>query len=84
MRSHFARYMPNSGHSVKELPNVGKRIATRREKLGLSLTEAAKEIGISLGALANIESSKHLPGLFVYRKICRVLKVSPGKLLEGK
>lgn len=76
--------MPNSGHSVKELPHVGKRIAARRQKLGITQTEAAKAVGISLGAYANVESAKHLPGLVVYRNICRALKVSPGKLLEGK
>lgn len=74
--------MPNSGHTVKEMPNVGKRIAERREKLKLTQTQAAKKMGVSLGALANIEASRHLPGLPVYRKICRVLGVSPGKLLE--
>jgi transcriptional regulator with XRE-family HTH domain len=74
--------MPNNGHTVKELPNVGKRIADRREKLKLTQTEAAEKMGVSLGALANIEASRHLPGLAVYRKICKVLGVSPGKLLE--
>lgn len=82
MAEHTNNHMPNSGHNVTELPHVGKRITKRREALKLTQTEAAKQAGISLGAFANIEGSKHLPGLFVYRRICRVLKVSPGKLLE--
>lgn len=74
--------MPNTEHNVTQLPHVGKRIAARREKVGLTQTRAAKLMGISLGALANIESSRHLPGLFVYRNICRALRISSGKLLE--
>jgi len=74
--------MPNSGHTVKELPHVGKRIAQRREQLRMTKTEAAKAVGMSLGGYANIEAAKYLPGLPLYRNICRVLKVSPGKLLE--
>jgi transcriptional regulator with XRE-family HTH domain len=81
----ISRYtMPNTGHTVKEMPHVGKRIAARRERLKLTQTEAATKMGISLSCLANIEAARQLPGLKVYKNICKVLRVSPGKLLEGK
>lgn len=69
---------------VKDLPKFGRALQKRRKELGLTLTEVAKEGKISLPTLANLEAGEYLASLPVYKTLCKVLKVSPGKLLLGK
>jgi len=68
--------------SVKDLPKFGKKLRQRREQLNLTPTEVAKRADINLATLLNIEEARYLPSLPVYRKLARVLRFSPGKLLD--
>lgn len=68
--------------SVEDLPKFARRLKSRREELKLTPTEVAKRCNMSLATLCNIEEARHLPSLPKYRVLCRVLRVSPGKLLE--
>ena len=55
------------GFSSKEIsnpPSLSERLKNRRQKLGIDLTEAAKDTSISVKYLTAIESGQHnkLPG----------------------
>ncbi len=54
------------------LEDLGRRAARHREKLGLGIRAAAKEIGLSHPTLSRIERG-HLPDLENYQRICRWL-----------
>lgn len=54
------------------LEDLGRRAAKHREKLGLGIRAAAKEIGVSHPTLSRIERG-HLPDLENYQRICRWL-----------
>lgn len=54
------------------LEDLGRRVAKRRETLGLGIRGAAKEIGVSHPTLSRIERG-HLPDLENYQRICRWL-----------
>jgi transcriptional regulator with XRE-family HTH domain len=54
------------------LEDLGRRVAKRRETLGLGIRAAAKEIGVSHPTLSRIERG-HLPDLENYQRICRWL-----------
>jgi len=52
---------------------VGKRIKEQRERLGLSLREAADKIGMSVGYLSTIERGEGLPSVEKIRTISKGL-----------
>ena len=54
------------------LEDLGRRVAKHRERLGLGIRAAAKEIGVSHPTLSRIERG-HLPDLENYQRICRWL-----------
>jgi transcriptional regulator with XRE-family HTH domain len=54
------------------LEDLGRRAAKHREKLGLGIRAAAKEIGLSHPTLSRIERG-HLPDLENYQRLCRWL-----------
>ena len=58
------------------LEDLGRRAAKHREKLGLGIRAAAKEIGVSHPTLSRIERG-HLPDLENYQRICRWLGEDP-------
>lgn len=68
--------------TVKDIPAFGRRVKARREKIKLTPTEVAERLGVALATYCNVEEGRHLPSLPVYRKLCRVLRVSPGELLK--
>ena len=62
---------------------LGKTIKMKRESLGLSLNELAKEISISNSTLSRIESGKLKNPKAVYLfRISKVLKINYELLLE--
>jgi transcriptional regulator with XRE-family HTH domain len=62
--------------SLALLEDLGRRVAKHREKLGLGIRAAAKEIGVSHPTLSRIERG-HLPDLENYQRICRWLGEDP-------
>lgn len=68
--------------NVKDLPKFGATVRRQRERLGMTATLVAQEAGMSLAFYSNLENGLHLPSLPNYKKLCRVLQVSPGKLLQ--
>lgn len=56
-----------------------KEVRTRR---GLNQKELAEKLGIDPNRISNWELGYHLPPLNVFRKLCVVLGVAPGELLN--
>ena len=62
---------------------LGKRIAKRREQLGLKQSEVNEMAGLSDKYLSNIERAVSIPSIDVLMKLCAVLKTTPDELLLG-
>ncbi len=60
---------------------LGERIATFREKAGLSQTQLADRCEISRGSVANIEVGKQYPPLLTLWRIGQALNVEPRQLI---
>lgn len=63
---------------------IGKRIQQLRMEKGLSLSELADRAGIAKSYLSSIERDiQGNPSILVLDKICAVLDISPGLLLQS-
>lgn len=62
---------------------MGKRIAARRQSLGLSQNVLAEKIDISTNHLSNIERGREKPSFDVLVGLCNTLRVTPDYLLMG-
>lgn len=63
---------------------LGERIRQQRKELGLSLTELAKQAGISKSYLSNLERGlQKNPSIEVLKKISGYLKVDLENLISG-
>lgn len=68
--------------TVEDLPKFAPKLRARRERMGMTPTDVADKTGIALATYCNIEDARHLPSLPIYQRLCKVLQLSPGKLLE--
>jgi transcriptional regulator with XRE-family HTH domain len=57
--------------------DLGARLRARRRRLGLSLREAAAEVGVSAATLSRIEGGGHLPERDNLFRLLRWLGVEP-------
>ena len=62
---------------------VGRRIAKRRNELGLKQFEVNERAGLSDKYLSHIETARTIPSIEVLMKICVVLDITPDYLLLG-
>ena len=60
---------------------VGQRIKKNREKIGMSLSELAKRVGVSVSCLSQIENIKSFPSIFTLKKIADMLNTTVGNLI---
>ena len=60
---------------------VGQRIKKNREKIGMSLSELAKRVGVSVSCLSQIENIKSFPSIFTLKKIADKLDTTIGSLI---
>ena len=63
---------------------LGKRIADARDRRGLLQKDVAKEAGVSVSFLSEIENGKRTPGSEVLLRIADVLGASLDYLLRGE
>jgi transcriptional regulator with XRE-family HTH domain len=63
---------------------VGKRIKTFRERLGLSPEELAKNAGLELSLLKSIEASEVYPALGILMKLSRALGQRLGTFMDDQ
>lgn len=66
------------------LKHLGKRIRTRREKLGLKQQDLANSLGISPQAVSKWERGENAPDVTVLVPLARLLGVSVDWLLSGQ
>ncbi len=62
---------------------VGRRIAARRQELGLKQFTVNEMAGLSDKYLSNIERATSVPSIDVLMKLCDVLQTTPDYLLLG-
>ena len=60
---------------------IGKRIAVRRKGLGLTQTDLAKKLGISVKQISTYENGKATPPVNALLKLCDILKCEFGYLI---
>lgn len=63
---------------------IHARIKRLRERLGLSLTEFAKRVGVHVSVACHWENGRTRPDLSRVPLIASVLKVSPLQLVRGE
>lgn len=66
-----------------DYPNIGRRIAMRREQIKLKQNALAEIVGISNNYLSSIERGKEKPSLEILVRLCNALRVTPDYLLMG-
>ena len=72
-------------HSVRNMLSIiGTQLRAKREQLGLSQAELAKELGVSRQRVSHIELGQVAPPLPMLLKIGRQLGVSTDWLLTGR
>lgn len=63
---------------------LGKRIYVERERMKLSREKMAESINVSSKFLYEIETGRKGFSCEIFYKICKLLHVDPGYLIEGK
>lgn len=61
----------------------GKRVAYLRKSKGFTQKQLAAQVGVSVVAIAYIETGKRWPRLLTLNKIAKTLKVKTEDLFEG-
>lgn len=74
-----AEQQPRPPHALQVL--LGTRVRQERERLGLSLTDAATAAGCNVGTWQSVEDGKHWPSAERLAGIAAALQVSPAELL---
>lgn len=67
---------------LKKYGYIGERIRKERTKYDLSLSELAKEIGVSVSLLSLVENGKATPSMTVLDKICSFFSIHMSTLFE--
>ena len=62
------------------LMSIGKQMRLRREELGLSRAELAKELGVSPSAISNYENGVSSPKEDILLKLFNALRIDPNYL----
>ncbi|MDE7011080.1 MAG: helix-turn-helix domain-containing protein [Oscillospiraceae bacterium] len=62
---------------------IGRRIARRRNQLGLKQSEVEELAGISYGYLTNIERAVSIPSTEVVMRLAIALETTPDEFLVG-
>ena len=61
---------------------LSERLRERREALGISKNALAQAAGIAVQTVSFIESGTNSPSVSTLLRLCVVLKVDPGKILD--
>jgi transcriptional regulator with XRE-family HTH domain len=69
-----------TGAELRDASHVGPRLRARREALGISLRQFARDQGISASFISQIETGKAQPSVATLYAICRALDMSLDEL----
>lgn len=72
-----------STKNIQLSEDQAERLIAQIDRLGLSRSAAAADVGISAGYLSDILSLKKKPGIRTFSDICRSLSLSEGFVLTG-
>lgn len=64
-----------------KVENIGKTIAERRRKKGLTQEALGEKLGVSSKSISRWETGKTLPDISIYEEICEVLDMSIAEFL---
>ena len=67
-----------------ELTKIGKYIASKRKKLGLTQKQLAEKLGMSDKSVSKWERGICLPDVSVYIQLCNILKININEFLAGE
>lgn len=70
-----------AGRSEIVAPEIGERIKTMREALGMSVANLASALGLKPFALREIESGRSMRQYLKLAEMCRMLRTTPNVLL---
>jgi transcriptional regulator with XRE-family HTH domain len=70
-------------HVREELENLGRRIAERRGKLGLTQQELADRLAVSRTAVSHLEAGMTVPGERTVVLLAGLFKTEPRELVAG-
>ena len=70
-------------HSTRALEELGQAVRSRRNQLGLTLSQVADQAGLSVPFLSQVETSFAAPSLTSLFAIASVLETTPERLLAG-
>lgn len=73
----------SNANETKLLQTFGKRVAEIRKSKGMTQSELADKVNMSVVAIAYIETGKRWVRLSTLDRISKVLKVSVSDLLRG-
>lgn len=68
--------------SGRACPETAGRLRRARETRGLTQTEAARAVGVSLETIQNWEAARSEPKASQVRDLARAYDTTPGKLLD--
>jgi len=63
---------------------VGQNIRKRRSELNMTQTELADKLGITAGAISDIELGKRSPGIKTIAELSEALRIPPSYLLSAE
>ena len=63
---------------------LGTHIKSRRENIGLTQKQLAKEVGVTDVTISRYETGEREPGWWQFLKICKVLSMNPMDFMEGE
>ena len=78
-----ASAQPRRDHDTRALQELGQAVRSRRNQLGLTLSQVADRSGLSVPFLSQVETSFAAPSLTSLFAIARVLETTPERLLAG-
>lgn len=68
---------------VIDYKEIGKRMAARRNELGLKQYQLCEMIDVNYKYVSNLETGRSAPSLEVIMRLCEALNVTPDYLLLG-
>lgn len=72
------------GGNRMDLQKIGKYIAGKRKKLGLTQKQLAEQLGMSDKSVSKWERGICLPDVSVYIQLCNILQISINEFLSGE
>ena len=64
--------------------NIGQNLGTLRRQCGMTQSQIAEQIGVSIDHISHVEIGKGSISLALLLKICKLMNVTPNDILAGE